>query len=270
MNAAVSTTCLIAFGGNQGDPLERLRTALQALKQVGFDIQQVSRPKLTKAVGGPLHQPDYLNAAILADTQLSVEGAVDALLAAERICGRVRNERWGPRGVDLDLLLYGEKISESQLATVPHPRMTLRRFVLEPANEIAPTMREPISGRTIAELLAHLNSPARVVVWWVHDRGMTEQVIERLRALPEPQWVVTEGEPGKRHEIPSGFSNRWELVLAATPDAVRNCTPQSRLVICDSCSPRELIGLVQGPYLCLKGDVEAMVEELLAATAAMS
>jgi 2-amino-4-hydroxy-6-hydroxymethyldihydropteridine diphosphokinase len=270
MNVEASTTCLIAFGGNQGDPQERLRTALQAMEQVGFDVQQVSRPMLTKAVGGPLHQPDYLNAAILANTQLSVESAVEALLAAERICGRVRNERWGPRGVDLDLLLYGEKISESQLATVPHPRMTLRRFVLEPANEIAPTMREPISGRTIAELLEHLNSPSRVFVWWVQDRGMAGQVIERLSALPEPQWVVTEDEPGRRHETLSGFSNCWELVLAETLDAVRNCTPHSRLVICDSCSPRELIGLVQGPYLCLKGDAEDMVEELLAATVAMS
>jgi hypothetical protein len=131
-------------------------------------------------------------------------------------------------------------------------------------------MREPISGRTIAELLEHLNSPARVIVWWVHDRGIADQVIERLRALPEPQWVVTEAEPGRRHETSSDLSNSWELVLAATPDTVRNCTPHSRLVICDSCSPRELIGLVQGPYLCLKGDADAMLEELLAATAAMS
>ena len=269
MIPSVSTTCLIAFGGNQGDPQERLKTALAALEQVGFDIVQVSRPLVTKAVGGPVCQPDYLNAAIVADTQLSLDRAVEALLAAERICGRVRNERWGPRGVDLDLLLYGEHVSDSPVATVPHPRMTFRRFVLEPANEIAPAMREPISGCTIAELFERLQSSARSIVWWVHDRVLSEQVIERLRTLPEPGWVVKEAEPNNP-QIATRNSNQWELVLATTPEVVRKLSRQSRLVVCDSCSPCELRGLIEGQYLCLPGDAKALVEELLAATAAMS
>ncbi len=269
MNSALPTPCLIAFGGNQGDSHERLGAALNALEQVGFEIECVSRPKLTKAVGGPLHQQDYLNAAILAHTKLPLEAAVGALLTAERICGRVRNERWGPRGVDLDLLLYGEEISESERATVPHPRMTVRRFVLEPANEIAPAMREPVSGQTVAELLDHLNCRDRVLVWWVHDQGLARQVVERLHAQPNPHVIVTTAAAGMQ-ETPPGTQNRWELVLAATAADVRIRAVRSCLVICDSCSPRALIGLANGPYLCLKGNAEAVVSELLAAKEAMS
>jgi deoxyadenosine/deoxycytidine kinase len=92
------------------------------------------------------------------ETALPPDAVVALLLAIERKLGRHRQERWGARQVDLDLLLYDQRIVESEAVTVPHPRMAFRRFVLEPAAQIAGEMRHPRLGWTLGELLAHLDS----------------------------------------------------------------------------------------------------------------
>lgn len=148
---------LIALGSNLGDRSVNLHTAWRRLGETpGVRLQALSSFYETKPVGGQPDQPDYLNAAGLLETTLGAEELLAALLKIEALGGRVRSERWGARTIDLDLLLYGDLQISSETLTVPHPRMTERRFVLEPAAEIAPRIIHPASGKTIAALLAGL------------------------------------------------------------------------------------------------------------------
>lgn len=151
------TEALIALGSNLGDRAENLHSAWRRLGKIpGIRLRTLSPFYITKPVGGPPDQPDYFNAAGLLETSLGPEELLAALLKVEALGGRVRTVRWGARTIDLDLLLYGNHQSSSETLTIPHPRMAERRFVLEPAAEIAPAMIYPASGKTVADLLAEL------------------------------------------------------------------------------------------------------------------
>lgn len=158
--------CLIGLGSNVGDCSQNLDAAVQALENhPEISRCQVSRPFETAAVGGPGGQPGFLNVAVRLSTLLSPPQLLSVLQSIELAAGRVRTLRWGPRVVDLDLLLYGDAVIrqpencslDAAELVVPHRRMSFRRFVLEPAAEVAPEMRHPTTGLTIAELLIHLN-----------------------------------------------------------------------------------------------------------------
>jgi 2-amino-4-hydroxy-6-hydroxymethyldihydropteridine diphosphokinase len=112
------------------------------------------------AVGGPTGSPAFLNAVAEVETSLSAVGLLEVLLGVEKSLGRVRDERWGPRVIDLDLVLYGDEVSESVGLSVPHPLMHERRFVLGPLAEIAPGVVHPKLRRSAAELLAELDERA--------------------------------------------------------------------------------------------------------------
>lgn len=132
------TDVYISLGSNLGDPLQHLRSAVQALvKLPSSQVIAVSSAWRSKAVG-PGEQADYLNATLLLQTALPPHDLLDALQDIENKHGRERHVRWGSRTLDLDILLYGARdLSDSRLV-VPHPRMTQRNFVLYPLLEIAP------------------------------------------------------------------------------------------------------------------------------------
>lgn len=145
----------IALGSNLGDSLGILESALKNLDRTpGITVKAKSSWYQTAAVGPP--QPDYLNGCAILAVQLTPEELLETLLATERQFGRVRRERWGPRTLDLDLLLFDQLIVQSPTLQIPHPRMTQRLFVLMPLAEIAPDWIEPVSGMAIRQLLAQL------------------------------------------------------------------------------------------------------------------
>jgi 2-amino-4-hydroxy-6-hydroxymethyldihydropteridine diphosphokinase len=137
----------VGLGSNLGDREATLRAAVAALESTpGIEVVAVSSFRETAPVG-LLDQPDFLNGVLALETDLGARELLDALLAVERRLGRVRGpERYGPRTIDLDLLLYGaEEIDEPGL-TVPHPRLPERAFVLEPLHELDPALQIPRFG----------------------------------------------------------------------------------------------------------------------------
>lgn len=144
--------CAIALGSNLGDSLAIVEAALKTLAETpDIVLQARSSWYQTKAVGPP--QPDYINACALLHVQITPQMLLETLLGIEAQFGRVRRERWGPRSLDLDLLLYDDLILDTPTLQLPHPRMRSRAFVLLPLAEIAPNWVEPVSGKAIAELL---------------------------------------------------------------------------------------------------------------------
>ena len=152
--------CLIGCGSNLGRRREQLDRAIELMRFMpGVTLVGVSRYRETVAVGGPPGQDAFLNGACLIETDLPPQDVLSMLAAVENTLHRNREERWGPRTVDLDLLLYDDLILETECLTLPHPRMSTRRFVLEPCVEIAGDARHPLAACTLDEMLASISSP---------------------------------------------------------------------------------------------------------------
>ncbi len=135
----VPTQAYVALGSNLGDPERQLGVAFAALGGLG-GTRLLARSRLysTSPQGGPPGQPDYLNAVARLETRLDPRGLLRRLQAIEQRAGRQRTERWGPRTLDLDLLLHGDLLLDTPELTLPHPRMAERAFVLVPLAEVAP------------------------------------------------------------------------------------------------------------------------------------
>jgi 2-amino-4-hydroxy-6-hydroxymethyldihydropteridine diphosphokinase len=145
------TRAYVGVGANLGDREATIRAAIDALP----GIVGVSELRETDPVG-VVDQPLFLNGAVALDTELTPRELLDALLAVERDLGRERRERWGPRTIDLDLLLYGDETIDEPGLTVPHPRLHERRFALEPLLDLDPEVAIPGRGRVI-DLLTGLH-----------------------------------------------------------------------------------------------------------------
>ncbi|HTU19903.1 MAG TPA: 2-amino-4-hydroxy-6-hydroxymethyldihydropteridine diphosphokinase [Gemmataceae bacterium] len=151
------TIAYIALGGNLGDRADYLERALTALRQCeGIEVTRVSPAYETRPVGGPEGQGPYLNAVAEVRTEREAHELLEVLLAIEQKLGRERQQRFGPRTIDLDLLLYGDLIHTDERLIVPHPRMHERLFVLQPLAQLAPGLLHPVQKRSIADLLAEL------------------------------------------------------------------------------------------------------------------
>ncbi len=157
------TIAYIALGSNLDDPVRQVGGALKTL-------DALPRSRLIGASGlyrsspmGPADQPDYINAVAAIETQLQPLELLDALQAVEQAHGRVRKERWGPRTLDLDLLLYGDWTIDEPRLQVPHPGLHQRNFVLLPLYDIAPGLVLP-DGRKLSEIVAACSREGIVAV----------------------------------------------------------------------------------------------------------
>ncbi len=156
-------TAFLALGSNLGDRVAHLRGARQALHcPPELCIVNASAIYETDPVGGPDGQPPYLNAVLEVQTLLDAPHLLKSCLAVEQHFGRSRQTRWGARTLDIDLLLFGDRVFRQQDLIVPHPRLHQRAFVLIPLMEIAPDLSHPLLQQTVRGMLAQLPSTAGV------------------------------------------------------------------------------------------------------------
>jgi 2-amino-4-hydroxy-6-hydroxymethyldihydropteridine diphosphokinase len=154
---AVPVIAAVALGSNLGDRAAHLGHAVASLQGLLGSLR-VSRFYDTVPVGVSGPQPLFLNAAAVGTTLMPARELLEALLAIETERGRARPYPNAARSLDLDLILYGDDTIDEPGLIVPHPRFRERRFVLEPLAEIAPAMKDPITGATVRELLARMSA----------------------------------------------------------------------------------------------------------------
>jgi len=149
----------IGVGSNEGDRLANMSRAIHELGTTPkIRVVQMATIYETQPVGGP-PQPDFLNTVVELETTHPPHELLRLLKALERWLGRTSSERWGPRVIDLDILLYDDHIIQDAQLIIPHVRLHERRFVLEPLSQLAPQLVHPVLGQPISELLAHLGEP---------------------------------------------------------------------------------------------------------------
>ncbi|EKM0527037.1 2-amino-4-hydroxy-6-hydroxymethyldihydropteridine diphosphokinase [Cronobacter turicensis] len=154
------TLAFIALGSNLAEPLSQVNNALAALARIPHSRIVATSSFYRTPPLGPQDQPDYLNAAVALETTLSAEELLDNTQRIELEQGRVRKaERWGPRTLDLDIMLFGDATINTERLTVPHYDMKNRAFMLLPLSEIAPALRFP-DGERLADVLERLDCSA--------------------------------------------------------------------------------------------------------------
>ena len=218
--------CLVGCGSNLGRRREQLDRAVELLRFMpGVRMLAVSRFRETRPVGGPVGQSPYLNGACLLETDLGPHDVLGMLAAVENTLHRERTERWGERTLDLDLLLYDDLVIDDPALTVPHPRMATRRFVLEPAVEVAADFQHPLAACSLRALLDNISAPHPLVaVVGAPGSGAAEvaaavgdavlaRVIHAPRPLPPP---ASAAGPQAWHDLVAAWAEPLEA--AAWPD----------------------------------------------------
>lgn len=239
------TTTLVALGANLGDRAGNLERALRLLdRPPALRVAARSRWFQTSPVGGPRGQPAFLNGAARVETSLTPLQMLAALGEIETQLGRQRDQRWAPRHVDLDLLLFDDLVLRLPRLELPHPRMAFRRFVLEPAAEVAPDLVHPVIGWTIQRLLAHLDTaPNYVAITGAPGTGKT-RLAEDVAAATDSRFIG-DPDPGAGHESsvepesnadpqPRGSAADCAAVRPATSERSRYCR---RAQLLDRCRP---------------------------------
>ena len=150
----------VALGSNLGDKKDYLEEALHRINAHGINVQKVSTWSRT-APYGVTDQPEFLNGAAEVIWEQDAASLLKELLAIEKEMGRQRKRHWGERNIDLDLILFGNEVLETEFLTLPHPDMQNRDFVLRPLAEIAPQKEHPVLKRTMLELWHDLQEKAK-------------------------------------------------------------------------------------------------------------
>ncbi len=266
-----SRRALLAFGANLGDRHAQWQEATRLLASESVQILAASSLFETSPVGGPEGQDVFLNAALSVQTTLTAIELIDRLLAVELEIGRIRETRWGARLVDLDLLLFENEIIEQPSYTVPHPRMTFRRFMLEPALEVAAHWQHPITQCSLADLVATLNHrPQSAEIWCTAEALELQHTRVQAPGLtPKPTGSLAVSSlvhqlerSGFAVSIPEPAGDKWE----PGPHSER---PTLSIVISKLAHPP--MKQVRGPYLMLPAESpEQWDVELAAAMEAMA
>jgi len=150
-------TVYVGIGTNLGKKKENIEKAVRMLKKVkGIDVILSSPMYKTRAYGNK-KQPEFLNGVLKISTSFEPRVLLERLKSVEKDMGRLEEERWGPRIIDLDILFYGNEIIKKSRLTIPHPDLHNRWFVLKPMNDIAPEFEHPVKKKTIGKLLEELN-----------------------------------------------------------------------------------------------------------------
>ena len=153
----------IGVGSNLGDKVGNCRRAIEAIVSDGRNrIVQCSPLYQTEPVGKK-DQDWFVNGVFAMETSMEPGDLLDFLLTAEKRMGRVRRERWGPRVIDLDILIFGQRVIDEGGFQIPHPRLHERGFVLTPLRDIAPDLVHPLLGKTISQILAELPGEEKVL-----------------------------------------------------------------------------------------------------------
>lgn len=156
------TTVYLALGSNVGDSRAQIEEAIKLLSRSVSDIARAPIYR-SKAVGYT-DQPDFLNTALRGRTDLEPQELLAFVKSIEQEIGRVRRFRFGPREIDIDLIFYGDLVSTTDDLTIPHLAFRERDFVLRPLADLDPNLKDPVSGRTVGELLAALDSQDRSIL----------------------------------------------------------------------------------------------------------
>lgn len=281
---------LISLGANLGNVLETMRSAGRLIREALPDSNpRFSRIYRTPPVGGPTGQGDFLNAVVRVDHNLSVWQLWNTIQRIESDLGRQRNQRWESRRIDIDLILHESTSLWTPHLKIPHPRMCMRSFVLQPALDIAPDLVDPVSQWSITKLADHLSNilgnPSRpVLAIGCNSIPLTDGIRERLSESREPlsnvvrvthtpspeQWVQSIDATADLRiacvETPDPESIQWEdysapwaMMLGLQP-AHRDPTHK----------PQPSHRPVPGPRYLLPGnDLSWAVHELFAAIQAM-
>ncbi len=151
----------IGLGSNLGNRLENIRKAIELMKEQGIEIVKESSIYETEPMGYE-EQGWFLNSVVKGKTELSPRRVWKRLEKIEKLMGREREIKWGPRIIDLDILFYGDKILNGKELQIPHSELHKRRFVLVPLEEIAPELVHPVLNKSIRELLGELKDNSEV------------------------------------------------------------------------------------------------------------
>lgn len=216
-------SCLIGLGSNLGNRRQTLDQAVARLAgHPHMLLTGTSAWHETPAVGGPPGQPHFLNGAALLETSLPPETVLEALRQIETDLGRRPGERWGPRPIDLDLLLYDRLVLRTPSLELPHPRMAWRRFVLKPAAEVAGSMIHPTTGWSIARLLNHLDTAVPYVAITGPIAAGKTQLAERLARQTSARLIAERLDPARLEAFYADPAcNGWETELEFLDRRVR-------------------------------------------------
>lgn len=217
--------CLISLGANLGDPLSSMKQALHWLKKsFGEASVNASRFYRTPAIGGPENQQEFLNAVVALETDQSPWDVWHVIRDVEQRMGRTRNLRWEARAIDIDVLLYEDQRIWTPHFKIPHPRMSMRRFVLEPALEVAANWVEPVSGWSIQKLFEHITAgPPSILVCGDAAQDLpscTQDALQQLSLSTSQTFCFPNREPADLNK-----SDPWFCTLPWTQLAPSLCIP---------------------------------------------